>query len=242
MGSQSGASDSNTGRIRPNMEGLRFAIPAKLSTKPENKVTSVHTEGHRETKKVTTTNSMPQAVSYKWVTAKVSLTDVNHKKVPWIALSRWDSRDVEEACQAYIPVYKYNGNRTRKDWGFWCPKLIEQKPKVFTSFLPQSICIQQWVPTSYPCNVEALCNTWQVRRLVKDWWNCVKYNKRLLNSTLPVSTESSSNVSPSEFCWFSGGWDDPLGSGVKSRTVVSTNFTASNLTPSFPCCSWIPKS
>ncbi len=101
MGSQSGASDSNTGRIRPNMEGLRFAIPAKLSSKPENKITSVHTEGDGVTEKQRkTTNSMLQAVSYKWVTAKVSITEVNHKKVPWIALSRWGSRDVEEACQA----------------------------------------------------------------------------------------------------------------------------------------------
>jgi hypothetical protein len=51
MGSQSGASDSNTGRIRPNMEGLRFAIPAKLSSKPENKVTSVHTQADGVTEK-----------------------------------------------------------------------------------------------------------------------------------------------------------------------------------------------
>jgi hypothetical protein len=36
IGSQSGASASNTGRIRPNIEGRRFAIPAKLLRQTTN--------------------------------------------------------------------------------------------------------------------------------------------------------------------------------------------------------------
>jgi hypothetical protein len=76
----------------------------------------------------------------------------------------------------------------------------------------------------------------------RNWWNEIQDHMYCLTSTSPLNAEINRlSSSPSEFCWFGRGRDDPLGSCVKSKIVVSTNFTASNLTPSFSCCYLSPQ-
>jgi hypothetical protein len=122
----------------------------------------------------------------------------------------------------YIPVYKYNGSKIRKGWGFWCPSWLSRSPRFLLASCPKTNASNNGGPPA----IHAMLNPFATPENSGDSWRnwgneiqAILYCPSPLNAAINRMPNSQS-----EFFWFGGGQDDPLASGVKSKSVVSNKL------------------